>query len=341
MAYPTHCLDNLVAFQGGCDPISPTSGRYLSQIGIGKDSIDQYITREYASPLDFVNERKSLAIGKICNLLHSSFNPRYRANSLLKNFRVGLANDNKVAVAGGVYEKGIHYEFCDTSSYYDLFISELSLFVDVTQDVTVNVWDLYQNKVIDTIVVPCVAGEISRVYPAKTYSSQQKKLSLFFSYDATSIGSYKTSLQAGGCTSCGGSDYISSTYNRIRTGYIPTGSSKTLQNFIGLSETGGMSINHSLQCNHEDWLCGISGLLDIVLLYAWGASIIEFALYESGNRRVNTDVTLNKDILKERLDVYELKWRESLDNIIKNVKVPFDNRCFVCNQNVRMVNFAI
>lgn len=341
MAYQTTCLGNLIALQGGCDPVTPTSGLYGSSIGISRDFIDQIITKEYPDALTFWNEKKNMAIEIISNALHSSFSPHYKTASLLKNYRVGHPNDNKVAVAGNSALKGIYYNLEETSSYYDLFISELSLFVNVTQDVEVKVYDLLQGTVIDTITVPCTAGEISKVFPAKKYKSQSKRLSLFFAYDSTGINSYKTSLQAGGCSNCGGSDYISSTYHRIQAGTIPLASDKILSSFSGLSETGGMSINHSLECNHSDWLCAVSGLIALPILYKTAAVIIEFALDESPNTRSNTNVTLNREILKERLDRYELKWRESLDNIIRNVKVPQDNKCFICNKNVVHQPFAL
>lgn len=341
MAYPSTCLGNLIALQNTCDPITPTSGLYGSSIGISNDFISQIITKEYSSNIVFWNEKKNLAIEDISNAIHSHFAPQYKTASILKNFRVGHANDNKVLVSGSANYKGIFYDFLDTASYYDLFVSELSLFTDQTGDVDIKVFDLIQGKLIDTITVPCVAGEISKVFPAKKYSSQQKKLSIFFGYDASTIDSYKTSLSPGSCSGCGGSDFINNTYHRIQAGYISLASAKTHENFVGLSETGGLSINHSLQCNHVDWLCSMSGLIALPLLYRTAAIIMEFALDESPNKRVNTVVTLNREEMEKRLDRYEMKWRESLDNIIKNAVVPNDSKCFTCNKTYNYQSFAM
>lgn len=340
MAYPTTCLGNVIALQGGCDPVVPPTGYYLKAIGISNDDISQYITKEYASNLEFFNEKKFLAIEQITNALHSSFQPHYKANSLLKNFRVGHANDNKVLVAGNTGLKGIKYDFCDTDSYYDLFVNEISLFVNVSATISINVYDLIQGKLIDTIDIDTAAGEITKVYPSKTYTSSQRKLSLFFGYDSTGVSSYKTTLQAGGCTNCSGSYSLNHMYHTIQSGYI-NNSVKTEENFVSLSETGGLSINHSLQCNHRDWLCSISGLIALPILYKTAANIMEFALHSAPNSRTNTAVNLNKDLIKERLDLYEMKWREALDNIIKNAKVPTDSKCFECVKTFNYSSFAI
>ena len=333
------CLDNVIALQGGCDPITPSSGLYGSSIGISRDFISQVMTKEYASELLFWNEKKNLAIEEIASAVHASMQKKYKTVSVTKNYRVGHANENKTLVNGSEL-KGLLYELCETDSYLNLFVSELSLFTDYTGTIDVNVYDLLQSVIIDTISVPCTAGEISTVYPGKKYFADKKQMSLFFAYDATVINSYKTTPKKG-CANCGGSSCVTTSYNVIQAGMIALSDQPIKSAFTGLLETGGMSIVHSMECDHRQWLCGISGGLGLPILYKTACKIIEFALYESPNTRVNTNVILNREILQERLQAYEFKARETLDALLSNVQTPNDDKCFVCSSAANYQSMAM
>lgn len=333
------CLENVIALQGGCDPIVPSSGLYGKSIGISRDFISQVMTKEYASELDFWNEKKHLAIEEIALAVHSFMQPKYKTVSVIKGFRTGHVNENKVLVNGSEI-KGILYDLCETDSYLNLFVSELSLFVNYTGDVVVNVYDFLQGVIIDTITVPAIAGEVVTIHPAKKYFADKKHMSLFFGYDATGINSYKTTPKKG-CANCEGSSSINTQYNIIQAGTIDVSASPIKSNFTGLTETGGLSIVHSMECDHRQWLCGISGSIGVAILYKTGCKILEFALYESPNSRVNTPTTLNREILQDRLKDYEFKWRESLDAVFKNIRVPQDDKCFTCESTANYRSMAM
>lgn len=337
---PTYsCLENIIALQGLCDPITPTSGLYGTSIGISKDFISQVMTKDYPSELALWNEKKHLAIEEIASSVHAHLQSKYKTVSVSKNFRVGHINENKILVSGSEL-KGILYELCETDSYLNLFISEISLFTNYTGDIDINVYDLLQGIIIDTITVASVAGEVVTVYPSNKYFADKKHLSLFFAYDATGIDSYKTTPKKG-CVNCGGTSCITTSYNTIQAGTIPLASSPIKSSFTGLTETGGLSIIHSLECDHRQWLCGISGALGLPILYKTACKIIEHALYESVNSRVNTNVTLNREILQERLTAYEFKARETLDSVLAHVRLPQDDKCFICESTANYRSMAM
>lgn len=325
---PTYsCLQNIISLKG-CDVPAPVSGLWLDTLGISRDFISQVMTQEFASERDFFTSQRDLAIEELASQVHLGLQPKYKSVSVSKNFRVGHINENKVIVTGGGI-KGVLYELCDNDSYLNLFMSEFSLFTDYSGDIDINVYDLLQGTIIDTITVASTAGEVVTVYPSKKYFADKKKLSLFFGYDSTGINSYKTTTRKG-CSNCGGTTGILTTYNSIQAGSFTGAQPFIKSNFTPLTETGGLSIVHSLECDHKQWLCGISGSLGLPILYKTACKIIEYGLYESPNRRVNTNVTLNKEVLRERLTDYEFKTRESVDAILKNVRLPQDDKCFVC-----------
>lgn len=330
------CFDKIIALSGTCEDVAPTSGLYSQVIGVNENFIAEIITREYKSPLEFWNEKKNFAIVEVTNAIHAHFLPTYKSVSLINSARCGYFQENKISIPGDAI-KGLLFEVCNSDSFVDLFISELSLFTDFQGSIDVSVFDLFQNKVIDTIQVSSVAGEISSVYVNKLYKSNRKNLSLFFGYSSIGINSYKTLLTNKPCTTCSGAYQIRNSYETIQAGKFEVGEGRIKSNFKSLSETGGMSVIHSLKCNHSDWLCSVSNLLALPILYKTGSKHFEFALLQSPNSRTNNSVTLNKDLLKENYDLCEFKFRESLDNIIRSIKPPSDPKCFECRDNVRHV----
>ena len=88
----------------------------------------------------------------------------------------------------------IEVELCNLNSFVDFYLSELSVHVTSTGNVDVLVYDLFQNKLLDTITVAAIANEVVTVFPNKTYSSDRKNLNLIFVYDSTGVNSIQTSV---------------------------------------------------------------------------------------------------------------------------------------------------
>jgi hypothetical protein len=62
---------------------------------------------------------------------------------------------------------------------------------------------------------------------------------------------------------------------------------------------------------------------------------MEFAMNVSDNDRTNTTVTLNREEMAARLEIYKARYTESLNNIINGMKTPSDRKCFSCREPVR------
>jgi hypothetical protein len=329
------CLDSIIALDADCENNESTSGLYASSIGITPDFLSNIITKPYASVQSLFDAKKSLAISTITNQLHSHFLPQYKSGSVIDNFRVGTYNENKVAVAATDAYKGILFTLTPNNSYLDFFLAEISLFVNYTGNVTVNVFDLIQDKVLEQHIVPCVAGEISTIYPQVKYPSARRQLQLYIAYDTTGIPSYKTTVSRSSCSTCKPQGVVRNSYEEIYSKALPLADDAIRANLTGVTDTGGLSVVHSLQCNHTDWLCSISNLIALPVLYKTASLILEYSLLESPNARVNASVTLNADLIKQRLDVAEYKYNESMQNIISNIHPPTDEHCFTCRSKVR------
>ncbi len=330
------CFQDIISIKGGCGDIVSASGLYANDVDITPDFINEIINRSYKGETDFFEQKRDFAISSVIDEAMSFLTPKLKTASLLNDFRIGQFNDNLKIIAGDGSLKGINIDLCNSNSYLNVFVNEISLQVDKTGDVDVLVYDLIQNKILDTIKVACIANEVATVYPAKTYYSAKRKLNLLFAYDSTGINSNTTYINGGDCSSCRNKTKgIKNSYEYVHGAKISAASQKIKSNLTLLSETGGMSIVHSVQCNHRQWLCSYSNMLALPILYKFGELVMEFAINVSPNDRGNTTITINPDELKNRMEFFSVKYRESLNSVLSNIKTPEDSKCFHCRETIR------
>lgn len=330
------CFQDIVSIKGGCGDIASTSGLYANQVDITPDFIGEIITKNYKDAKDFFDQKKEFVISNVVEEVITACSFKLRTPTLLNEFRVGQFQDNLKMVAGDGALKGINIDLCNSESYLNVFVNEISLQLDYTGNVDVLVYDLMQDKLLDTITIACVAGEVSTVYPSKEYYSAKRKLNLAFVYDSTGIGANTTYLTGSGCSTCGTiNSTVSNSVASFNAVKIDAGAQKIKSNLKTSGETGGMSIVHSVQCNRYAWLCQFSNMLALPILYRLGEEIMNFAINISPNDRVNTTTTLNKEELENRRAFYASKYTQALNNLISNIKTPDDSRCFECKEAIR------
>lgn len=326
------CLTNIVNIKNrSCGDTTPTSGLYLDMLAINMEWLNSILQAPYTDAEALFTDKLEFSAAAVSHTINSRFADKFRANSILNGARIGYYNDNLQAVAGEAgYLKGLRVEICNTTSFVDFFLSNISIQSDVTANVSVLVYDLIQAKLLDTIVVPCVAGEISTYVANKTYKSNRKQLNIIFVYDTTAVNSYRTYPQRGGCSDCATSTggVLINSYIRASGIKIASASSKILSNTSVINDCAGISVNYSLQCNHTDWLCTHANLLAMPILYFLAAELMTFAL---DTNRENTTTIEDIERIKERKVEYESKYFDAMDNVMKKIKLPNDELCFECN----------
>lgn len=334
----TSCLENLIGLESqGCSGIESTSGYYASSVGITKNFISQILTNDFKDAESFFLSKRAFATQLVTDNLHTYYSPKYKAVSVIDSFRSGRYNENMVSVAPTSSYKGIFFDVCAERSYLDFFLSEVSLFVNHSGPIPIVVYDLMQNKLLDTFSITAVAGEVVRIYPHNSYATKNKKLQLFIGYDDTGITSYKTTIYDNGCSDCQPSWRVSNSFETISSVTIPTTSDFIKSSTLTSTDTGGLSVVHSLTCNHRDWLCTRANLLAHPILYKTASEIFQFALLESKNTRSNTTNSLNEDLLRERYRIAELNFSQSMDRVLASSNPPNDDLCFECHRSAKVV----
>ena len=285
---------------------------------------------------DLFQTQYNLAVNIITTNIHSFFQERYKAFSLIENKRVGYYAENNSLKLGGNTLSGIMYELDNVNSFITFYLSSLSLFTDFNGTIPVYVYELTNGTLLDVISVTSFSNQIVTVHPKKSYSIDAQKVNLFIGYDSTGISFKDSTLtQSVGCVSCGTKPYYRNQFMQALGSTLPIAGNKTRNNITGVNNTAGLSIIHSLNCNHENWLCSISNLIALPVLYKTASLIVEYGMLITPNEMLTNRSTMNRDLLKERQTMYEQKYTEAMNNILNNIELPTDERCFRCRQKSR------
>ena len=258
--------------------------------------------------------------------------PNFKQRSVLENQVSGYYRDNQVispAVSGSL--KGIQIKIVEWP-YLSFNPSSISLMVNYTGDVPVQVWDLIQNKLLDTFTVPAVAGQIVSVNVNKRYLTNGQALNLFIGYDSTGIDGYRSYVWnqgIAGCRACMPTSYGNRfVWTSSRT--IPIDSQKNQGNLQSFNDTGGLSVSFSLECAIDSFVCSIRQGLAFSLLHRAAMQILQRVKMST---RVNTKVTLRKEEVDNLYLWFEGEYGKGMDNLFKNLDLPNDI-CFNCNSRI-------
>lgn len=337
MSQPTtlntsQCFDDIISIRGYCEEVVPTSGFYLDQAGITLEECGQYIGSEYEASQDLFTDKRDFSINLIASQILSYLTPRLKTNTLIDEKRVGFFNENLELIQpnASYQSKGINFLIESNNSFLDFFISEISLQINYTGQVVVYLADLQQDSIIETFLITTEDKIVSTIYPQYSVHVNRRNKNLYLFYETTGKPSYYTTINKSGCTNC-------RPFNRCSmvtaTPYMMnSGVPKIKSALQSVNDTGGMSVVYSVNCNHKNFLCSISNLIALPLVYKTCAEIMDYAI-NTPNDRLNTAKLVDRDLLEKRKVEYEFKFREALDSALRNIN-PTDETCFNCNNQI-------
>lgn len=330
------CLENIVSIKGSCSPETPNSGYYLDTIGVNLKEVGRMVGEEYANAEALIQDIKKLASHQVAGKIGAYFKGQFLHKSILSGERIGYEQTVKEAVAADATKwGGVMAEFRNLDSFLQVHISEISIYSDTTGNTSLRVYDVNQGKLLDTITMATTAGEISRTYVNKTYSSDRRDLNLAFVY-LKSNGSYKTLLTGNGhCAQCTDTNGRRTLNNYVlgRAVSLDNGDTFVFENFDSAEDTAGISLVYSINCNHYNWLCSVQNVLGLPMLYRTAAELMHYGLQQVD--RFNTTTGMNPDVLKTKADRFEALFEESMNDLLPSMILPSDSRCFLCNDNGR------
>jgi hypothetical protein len=327
------CFDNLIGIHRSCNNTTPSSGLYIQDLrGINLAVANAAIDGETVSGLKLIEEKIRFAQNAILAAMRMQLADKIRINSILQNDTVGFYKTNLTVVpAEAGMLKGIVIK-ADQYQYLELFISKIYLKLSEVVTTNIVVYDLMSDTLLDTIEITTVAKVPTAVLVNKSYLSKKQKLHLFIGIDSSVANTYETNLTSAGCISCTGGKY-SNRYVTFSGGQIDSASQKIDSNISSNSGTNGLSLEYSLNCSIEPFLCNMGNQIAWPLLHKAGAEIMKELI---SSRRLNSIVNIDKSTNEELRDEFEAEYMASMSALLNNIKTPNDI-CFNCNSKVRKV----
>lgn len=321
------CFDNIISYKGGCTSVT---GTLLDNL-IPYKEVEKFLTSDYASADELIEEKINFAIDNVVAEIGSHFAKSYIPRTILSDKRAGFIAETQTEKAAEANTlRGIELRICNQESYLSMYVSAIDTYLNYTGALNILVIDTMTGETLDTIAVTSVAGEVVTTYVDKTYNAEKRKRRLAFVYDCTGIPNYLTNLISAGCTSCNKGEYNLNGYVTGRTIKVGTGVSPILANIESHTDTAGLSVNFTLHCDNRSWMCANRSILAMPILYRTAEAIMEFADFNSD--RFNTKTSINKAQLGERHMKYHEDYVKQLDIALKSIKTPIDGICFTCKR---------
>jgi len=329
------CLDNIVGVRG-CG--TGESDFYVNDLtGINIPDFDKALNPEKTNAAAAFATIISSGIKIVEADVNARLKSKYELKTFIDNDVIGYYYGDKETVAAETgYLTGYEIRI-DKLDYVRFFISGLKLFVPYTGNVPIYIYDLMQDKLLNTVNVSVVSGQIVDVGEIDlSYLSKKQRLHLFIGYQSD-FASYKTSYlspyngvpESQDCPdiTCG---LYRNHYVYFRSAKILANAQKIGANVEGNSYGAGISMFYSLQCDFTQVLCNARNLLGLALWYKAGELIMK-ELRRS--KRLTGVVTVYKQDHAELEAEYRADYERAFENVLLNMRLP-ESICFSCSPQI-------
>lgn len=332
------CLDNLVGVRG-CG--SESYDFYVNDLtGIKIPEFDRAVSQEHTNASAALQGIVEFATKYVERTASNFLGTKYQLKSFIENNVLGYYYEDKEEIAAQpTYLTGYEIRI-DSIPYLNFFIQGLNLFVNTTGTVNVVIYDLIQGKLVKTIPVSAVAGEIVTVNDIDfSYPTNKQRLHLFIGY-TSACSSYKTSYLPPYASLSSSENCNDRTCGTYRNGYIYFRSAKILssaakQNSSLESNTygSGLSINYSLQCSFTEVMCNARNLFALPILYKAGELIMKELKH---SKRLTGVVTVYAKDHDELMKDCEEEFGKQIQDVLLNMQLP-NSECFSCTPQVKTI----
>lgn len=317
------CLDGLVYLDDTCAGESGVIS--LQTLGINETFLSRIVGPEQDTKKLLANVR-DWARAYLHNDAINAHSRNIIARTFIDRERIGRPTDNDTlitATAGTI--GGIVIEVDNPTANTVLRIGSASFYGNTTGAQTFTIYDLQDGSTVATFSMTLVAGQVTTKALQVTLPAYREKKRYFITHAMPA--SYEMTIAPGGCNACGQKGYVyGGAY--IYGARIGTGLPKRYSNLQRVSDTSGLGLVVTLECDHAQWLCESADVFALPYAYLIARGIMDAAIAQE--ERMNP-VTEGEDTLVERKKQYEFEYTRSMENAVKNMAVPADKLCFSCN----------
>jgi hypothetical protein len=319
------CLETLVGLHGGCAAVTSDAATYTAP-HVQRRELELIVDQNDYSSVDdlFADLRRQAAKELIANV-QAAFGGRYLAHTVIDQQTIGDAGTTLTAspaLAGGY--KGLKLQRYNEFPNVGYRVTRLGFLGQVTGNITFSFVDGLTGQVLGTKVIAAVAGQQVNVNVNALYRVR----TLLIVYPATNAGYVTRTGWGSDCCSC--VDFCR--LNALAQA-IPI-TSTTLPTVTVTNDMGGMSVDVSMECDHQTWLCGIREQMAMPMMWKVCELAMGYGLFNTG--RSNTKTVRDNDQLQSRQMMYRDNFTEAMKLALAQVKLPDDPWCFECVRSNRI-----
>lgn len=326
------CLDDLVGIDDGCT--TREDKLYINDLAGFDLSIPEWLQKEQdASPITLLEGIRNKAGIFLKHEILGNLNPRVQMGSVLWNGVIGVANNNRQvkALEASKY-KGVQVS-TENFPYTEIYLDQVSVFpVSPVTDLDVYVYDLTQGLLLDTFTFNVTGGQINYYRVGKTYKNKGQYLNLAIVIDSSLTDVYDVNLTGDGCRTCTTGLKPVGIYSNGRGISILQADAKINSNLHGESHTNGVSIQYSIGCDHDYFVCSMANRFMLPMYYRFGIELMDEII---NSDRINSLTTLGLDKARAMKDELILKYNDTMKGILQNLHVP-NNACYTCTPNINV-----
>lgn len=324
------CLLNLVDFLDGTKT-RDSSKLYINDIPGFELSQPEYVVNgDQTDSLNFLEQCKKEAATRLLDEFTAHLNERAKYNSVLRNQRAGVFEQNLIERAAVSARYGGVQLSIASYPYLSLYVDRIGLFTKNSVTTNIKVFDLQQGIELDSFPITTVGGEITYIQVGKEYKNNAQYLNLIFVIDTSLTPTYNTIT-----SSCGHCFYNLEALNQYIDGRgvsIGQSQQKIDTNIKGEGHTNGITLSYSIQCDPSYFICGMANRFANALRYLWFA---EFNRWIVKSTRGNSLTTIHKDDAIANVNEYEEKFAQSMKVVLANITIP-NNLCYSCDPYINM-----
>lgn len=327
------CFDGVTGLAKACgDPYAVSPVLPLESFGIDETMVGQFIQAEdTVASLIRDSEARARALMQTDVLTRSA--KRIIPRTFLHAERVGEPDGHQTQVSGQSGMHGILIEVNHRNSNTKLTLTGLKFYADVTETVTVTVFDLNDGAEVGSFEIAAQAGKIASSAGIVTIQLARRSGSFFIAHDRTS---WRTQKIGSGCSNCTGGAYK---YGGVRvTGASLADSAAMIKSNLRTSaSTGGLSVVVDCACDHGQYLCESRDLIIVPYVTKVAEMVIRRGI--EAVSRINSQ-RLNLDILNDRADRLADEYVSAMNGLNVGAFMPGDDICFSCIRYSKVITSA-
>ncbi len=340
------CLTSQIGIKGLCNDPAETPRFYIQDLpGVSVKGADKAVNDEQVSGEQLIRREIELAAEEMLNDIPVFLGNGFKTSSLVERDTLGYYPEDiqklnsEVGKLKGVYIKLYNY------NYFRLQVENVSIMLQEDVTATIYIYDVASGNQLYSADVNALAGEVVSIPIRKSFTVENKVLSLFIGYDSGLASSYKSFIYPNGvngytgryglpgCTTCTGAiqpyRYPSLfQYTYFVPAEFDSSKSITYGNMQNSATTAGISVEYAINCGLEPLLCALNTQLAWPLLYKAGARILK--QFEA-SRQWNSFIVLGKKERDELIEDFEKVYETSMSKIFSSISLN-DTMCFACKE---------